>query len=354
VSDIMNKPVSRDRDDVHVARGQPATVLYRAAAAHARARVEPRTTAEVAAETMYGVRDPAVILARAASSPAVLTNTSWAGALAAVAVDDAIMAMSTLSAAADLIGRGTKVDLTGIAHLTVPGRVTSVSAAGQWVHEGSAIPVRSQSITTGAVLEPRKLAVIATMSAELAASSNVEQVVRALLLESSALALDAAIFSTNVDDGAHPAGILAGVAPLTATAGGGLLAFDGDMKLLIGALAANGAGRNPVIVCAPQQAVATKILAGPRFDIPVLPSSALAAGVVIAVEQSSFVSGFSAIPEFETSGTSLLVMEDTTPSDWGASMKSLYQADLFALKMILRAAWGLRAPHAAWLQNVTW
>jgi hypothetical protein len=35
-------------------------------------------------------------------------------------------------------------------------------------------------------------------------------------------------------------------------------------------------------------------------------------------------------------------------------MKSLFQADSFALKMILRAARGMRAPHVAFVPGVTW
>src|SRR5262249_41974367 len=152
--------------------------VYRAAVAHARARVD-RTTAEVACETMFGAKDPSVILLRAASAPATLTNAAWAGALAAQAVDD------------------------------------STAAAGQWGAENAPIPVRSQAITAGAVLEPRKLACISVMTSEIAMSSNVEAVVRALLSESAGLALDAAIFSNFAGDATRPPGLLAGVTPIT-------------------------------------------------------------------------------------------------------------------------------------------
>jgi len=47
---------------------------------------------------------------------------------------------------------------------------------------------------------------------------------RALLSEAAALALDAGIFSTNAADASRPAGILAGVAGLTPTAGGSISA----------------------------------------------------------------------------------------------------------------------------------
>src|SRR5262249_62292443 len=49
----MNKPAARA--DLRVARAQPATVVYRAAVAHAPARVH-RTTAEDPGPTMLGAR----------------------------------------------------------------------------------------------------------------------------------------------------------------------------------------------------------------------------------------------------------------------------------------------------------
>jgi hypothetical protein len=52
-------------------------------------------------------------------------------------------------------------------------------------------------------------------------------------------------------------------------------------------------------------------------------------------------------------------MEDTSPSDIVSGtaaipVKSTFQTDTVALKMVLWASWGMRAPHVAWLQNVTW
>src|SRR5262249_38243555 len=161
------------------------------------------------------------LLLKGATATATTGNANWAAALAVQAVDDTIAAMTSVSAAAELIARDTRVDLTGIAQLTVPGRGVNAAAAGSWVPEGASIPVRSQAITQGAVLEPRKLAVIAAMTSEVAMSSNVEAVTRALLSESAGLALDAAMFSANADDGAHPPGLLPNVTPITPTAGRG-------------------------------------------------------------------------------------------------------------------------------------
>jgi hypothetical protein len=342
-------------ENVKVIRNRPATYLFRAGAAHVRAHITHEAP-ERAAKELFGDDAVTDIVLRAATTPAAISGTSgWASSLAGVAIYDLVQTAASLSAAADVITRGRRVDLTGIAHLTVPGRVVSAAGAGQWVKEGEPDPVRAQVVTQGAVLEPRKLGVISVFTAEIAESANVEDFTRAVVSESAALALDAAMFSTNSDDGAHPAGLLYGVTPLTATSGGGLGAMQGDLKALAGALAGAGGGMNPVLVAAVAQATSLKLLAGPRFDVPILPSTALASGTVVLIEASSLVSGFDSVPEFETSRVSLLHMEDATPAEFPAApMKSMWQADSFALKMILRGSWAMRAPHVAYITGATW
>jgi hypothetical protein len=350
----MNKPLVPE----DLKRARPAVYLFRAAAAHARSFVT-RATPEGAARALFGHDAVTDVILKAATSPASTGTPGWAGALAQSAVDDSIAAIASLSAAAELISRGLKLDLTGIAQLHVPGRTLDATQAGQWVGEGAPKPVRALAFTAGPVLSPRKLAVVCSMSREIIESSAVEATTRALLSEASALALDAALFSTNGDDGNHPAGILNGVAALAPTTGGGFNALVGDIKALIAALAASGGGLHPIIIASPPQATALKIWAGPHFDIPVLPSAALAAGTIVAVEALSFASGFGSVPEFSTSKVTVLHMEDTSPSDIvsgtaATPVKSTFQTDTVALKMVLWASWGMRAPHVAWLQNVTW
>src|SRR5262249_24105720 len=193
-----------------------------------------------------------------------------------------------------------------------------------------------------------KLVVINAATREQIESSNIEEVSRALLLESMALALDTAVFGTQ-PAGNSPAGILNGVSGLTGIAGGGLAALEGDIKALITALVAVGAGRAPSIVCNPIQATAIKLLASPKFDLPVWPSNAIPAGEVIMVEPSSFASAFAPTPEFEVSGHALLQFQDAPTQDpmAGTPTKSVWQADMTAWKTTLRAAWGMRAPHVA-------
>src|SRR6516164_456943 len=142
----------------------------------------------------------------------------------------------------------------------------------------------------------------------------------------------------------------------TATAGGGLAALEGDMKNLMAALVAVGAGRSPVIVCNPIQATAIKLLASPKFDVPVWPSNAVAPGTVIMVEPTSFASAFAPTPEFEISSHALVQFQDTPTSDpmAGTPTESLWQHDKIGWQTKLRAAFGMRAPHVAVVNAVTW
>jgi hypothetical protein len=335
-------------------RLSPATHLYRAAAATLRGYAT-KVSAERVAKNLFPEDAVTPLVLKAATEPAKIGVLSWAGELARQAVEDAIMTSTTLSAAAGLFARGMRVDFAGAGSIRVPGRLVDESDAGAWIGEEQLIPVRPQRMTAGPVLQPRKLAVISSYTSEMVQSSNIEAVSRALIQEATALKLDATLFGTQPDDGTTPGGILNGITPITGTAGGGLNAMASDIGKLIVALAQAGAGAAPVIACNPMQGMALKVAVGVKFDVPVLQSSAIPAGTVIMVEPSSFVSAFGPEPEFFVSPYTLLAYDDTAPPDFPTgSHKSLFQTDSTALKMILRAAWGMRAPHVAVVNGATW
>jgi len=186
-----------------------------------------------------------------------------------------------------------------------------------------------------------------------------------LLNEAAALLLDSNLFSNAAAAaGVSPAGLLNGVSGITAATGGGVEAMTKDVEALIVALAAAGGGGSPVFVAAPGQAAAMKMRIGPRFDYPVLASAALAAGTIIAIEAKSFVSGFSATPTFDVSDQTVLQLEDTSPAQVGtvgtpnvvaAPLRSLWQTNCTAVKMVLRCAWGMRATgHVQFVSSTTW
>jgi hypothetical protein len=354
-------------EDVGIRKARPAVYLARAAAAHVRAHVT-NDSPQTAAKKMFDDTVTSIVL-RASSTPATIGSANWAGSLAQQAIDDTIAAITSISAAAGLIARGTKVNFDGVALIKVPGHLVDATDAGGWVPEGQAIKVRNQRFSTGVTLAPRKLMVITTYTKEVATSSNLEAISRSLISEATALALDKAMFSTTADDGTTPGGLLHNATAVVATAGGGMNALAGDIRLLMGALVGLGAGRDPVFVCNPVQAATLRLLASPSFTYPVLQSSALAPGTVVAVEAASLVSANSATPEFQTDEQMAIVhMEDTSPTNItggvpspAVPVTSLFQVDAIGLRMILRANWGMRAATTdntkaavAYLTGATW
>ena len=340
----------------------PATFIHRAASAHLRSFVTGGIAPTDAAKAMFGDDGATELVLKAASAPATTTTSGWAQSLAGIAVYDLVQSITSLSAGADVIDRVLKLNMDGIAEARVPGRVLNAAAAGQWVAEGAAAPVRALSFTNAAILRPRRLSVISTYSREMAESSNIEAVVRATLGEAVGLALDAQMFSSTAGDATKPPGLFAGVSPIAATTGGGTAAMAADIGNLFAALAANSGGKTAVIIAALPQAVKLKLTAGPKFDYDIIASTALPTGTVAVLEIASFVSGFGSTAEFNTTKVGALHMEDTTPADIvsaggtvAAPVKSLYQIDAIGLKTTLWATWGLRAAgHAQWIQGVTW
>jgi hypothetical protein len=347
------------------ARPQPHDYLFRAATCvvqgcHPNHGVEPMRICK----TVYAGDKVTPILLRGAVPPATVADPDWAGTVARLSISSLLQSIVSLSAAADLLTRALRISFDRLASIRVPGRSLNVGDAGQWLAEGKPIPVRNFMMNAGPTLTPHKLAVITTYTREIAASSNIEAVVKQLLSEAFATQLDVTLFGNQADTGAGtPAGLLNGVVATTAATGtdkrDNMVA---DIEALIAALAANRAGLAPVFVGAPGQVAAMKAWLGPWFDYPILPSAALPAGTLIAIEPASLVATIAdAVPDFSAGEASVLHMEDTTPADIvsggtaASPVKSMFQIDAVALKTILSGvSWAMRAPHVAFVQSVNW
>src|SRR5262245_49709575 len=101
----MNRPLVPEDVPGGIRRARPAVYLYRAAAAHVHGLIN-HITPERAAKQLFGNDVVTAEVLRATSAMATTGSASWAGALAQTAVDDSVMALTTLSAAAGLIQRG--------------------------------------------------------------------------------------------------------------------------------------------------------------------------------------------------------------------------------------------------------
>jgi hypothetical protein len=336
--------------------------LIRACTAKALARFN-RTgqTATDIAEAAWPRDRAAVTITRGAVPPLSLGGITGLQATA----PGAFVAGLQLSAAARLFAAGITVDLDGIYSVSIPYADPASQKLPVFVAEGAPIPV-SQGVTSSSACGPaRKLALIEALTEELSGygASNAETIIRTIMSEAAARALDAAVFSTNDDgSGTRPPGILHGVTPITAATGGGLAAAMADIGAMVAAIATAGGGRRVMVFLAPGKAVTLPMMAQ-SIAVELVPTPALTTSVV-AVDPAGFVSAFGAEPRIDIGRESTLHMEDTTPLAIGtagspntvaAPTRSMFQTDSYALRLILPCAWAMRASGLVQVVNsVTW
>jgi hypothetical protein len=356
-----------DPEQARPARLPAAKYIARACFATARRACNPYhggPPAEEIAKALWNHDDVTPMVLRAVSSPATTTTSTWAANLAQTAVGDFISSLVPLSAASSLFSVAPKISLDGINSISFPSRSGPIDpAAVVWVAQGAAIPVGQMALTSVTLGPTHKLAIITAMTRETAEHSSGETVLTTLLKESAALALDASLFSTTAGTADRPAGLLAGISALTASASTDLdVAMAADLAALANAISDDTAGI--AIVGHPAQINAIRLRRGSTFpaDIPIWPSLGVAEGVVIAVDPAAVVSGFGAEPEITSSKEAL---EATTPLQISSGTqgsgvlatptRSLFQTDCIAVRLILRATWALRAPGGvAWIANTAW
>jgi HK97 family phage major capsid protein/HK97 family phage prohead protease len=321
------------------------------------------------------------MLTKAATAPATTTTSGWASQLVETVNADFMESLMPASVYPGLSARGLRLNFGRAGTISIPSRAATPTIAGSFVGEGSPIPVR-QGAFASTTLTPKKLAVISTFTREIAEHSTpaIEGLIRNAIQEDTSVAVDSVLLDATAASAIRPAGLRNGVTVTTATAGGGFAALVGDIKALVGALitATNGNVRAPVWIMNPIQAIAIALTqnAGGDFPFqqeingnrlqgfPVIQSASVTAGMLILVDAADFVSVTGDDPRWDVSDQATLHMEDTTPLAIGtagapntvaAPVRSLFQTDTVAIRMILPMNWALRrAGVVAWTQSVTW
>jgi hypothetical protein len=237
--------------------------LIRAATAIALGHIAHRPADEILARAWPG-DDGAKMVLRAAVTPT--TTTSAAGlAIDAVAF---LVSMAPASAAARLFERALRINLAGI-HATNIARLVTVPAPG-FIAEAAPIPVIAGDFDATALGPVFKMAFIVGLSSELEFSTpeNASAIIGRALADAASKQLDAIVFDNVAGAGSRPSGLLNGVTPIAATAGGGLNAMSGDLGNLAGALSDAGVdAENMVIVANSRQATNCACLPGRRLRI---------------------------------------------------------------------------------------
>jgi HK97 family phage major capsid protein len=270
--------------------------------------------------------------------------------------------------------------------LVIPTRNLTPSIAGSFVGEGAPIPVR-QGAFASQTLVPKKMAVITTWTREMSEYStpSIEGLLRQAVLEDTAISLDTVLLDNNAATAIRPAGLRSYGAGLTASAvaGNSYANFVADYKSLYGALLTSTAGnvRRPVMLLNPAQSLAVGLIQPPAAAAPLFPflgmieggrllkadvieSSTVPVGEAVLLDAADFTTAGAEGPQMEISDAATLHFEDTAPADIvsgsagtpvpATPVKSMFQTDSLALRMIMRMNWLMRRPVVAWMTGVQW
>jgi len=206
--------------------------LVRAVIAKAAAKIERREDIATILRGRWPDDPIAPLVLRAASTPATLTNTA---ALGRSIVADLIATIGPVGAGAQLLQSGLRFVFDSAATIYVPALEASASEVS-FVQESASIAVHDL-VSTSVALVPRKLATIATLTAEMLASSNAEAFVTDALTRSVGLSLDTVLFDSVAASAIRPAGLRYNIAARPAsTATDPHAAMIQDMVALAGAV----------------------------------------------------------------------------------------------------------------------
>ena len=328
-----------------------------------------------------GVRVMSDLILRAASAPAMTTVTGWAAELVQISYEALMPLLMPKAILTRLAPRGLTLSFGGAGQIKIPTRSRTPTIAGSFVGEGMPIPVRQGAFTTQ-TLVPKKMAVITTWTREMDEHSipAIEGLLRDAIAEDTQVAVDSVLIDSNAATTIRPAGLLNGVAAISATAGGGIAAIIGDIGALVGAIstATYGNVRNLTWLANQTDMLRASLLTaantgifpfrdeirgGTLNTIPIIDSATVPAKTLILVDAADFVVVGGGAPRMEISDQATLHMEDTTPLDLvsgspgtaASPQRSLFQTDSLALRMVLPLNWTQRrAGTVAWTQNVTW
>jgi len=344
--------------------------LIRAMTAKALSRLDwsrKQQAAEQICEQAWPHDRTALAITRAATPP-MSTASSGVSAILPNVTGAFVSGLQLQSAASRLFAAGLSVDLTDVYTVSIPRADAATSPPPVFIGEGLPIPVGQALIHAGVVGPARKMSLIEALGNWLqeASAQTAETVIRTIMNESAARALDAAVFSAVSADATRPAGILNGVSAIGAATGGGQAAAIADIGALVAAIASAGGGRQILLFVPPAKAttlpmLAPGIVSATNLEVVAAPSLSTS---VIAVDPQGFVSGYSDTPLIDVGRSATLHMEDTTPLAIGtpgspatvaAPARSMYQTDSYALRLTLRCAWAMRAPGLVQLvSGVTW
>jgi HK97 family phage prohead protease len=327
---------------------------------------------------------------RAASAPAMTDVDGWAAQLVEQIYADFMYPLMPMSIFPRLAARGMSLQFGRSGRINMPTRSRTTTIAGSFVGEGQPIPVR-QALFASQFITPKKLGVITVMTREIEEHSTpaIEALLRQAISEDTGESIDSILLDQNPADVVRPPGIRNNIPNLTgstaaAEPGGPFYMMVRDIRRLRAALIGptNDNVRAPCWLMNPIRADAIALNPAPGTGLfpfrdniragnlegwPVFESTTIAPDQIIVIDAADFVTAGQGAPMFEVSDQATLHMEDTEPGPIhgvppGAQpppvaatpVRSLWQTDSFALRLLYRVNWMLRRPMVAWMNTFGW
>ena len=366
-------------------KADPLDYMVRAALVRCKSKADG-VDIDVTRRKIYGddevTRVMCDIMLKAASAPAETTVTGWAAELVRTMWAQFMEVLLPQSVYPKLSAAGLALTFGANGRIVIPTRSLTPSISGSFVGEGQPIPVR-QGAFSSQTLTPKKMAVITTWTREMDEYSipAIEGLLRQAIIEDTAISLDTVLLDANVATAIRPPGLRSyqtGLTPSAVTPG--FINFTSDYKQLYGTLLNLTAGnvRSPVLILNPTQTLGISLMQPPNAATPLFPfiemvnagrilraglieSATVPVGMAVMVDAADFTSAGEEGPRMEISDQATLHMEDTTPQDIvsgsavvASPVKSMWQTDSLALRLIMRMNWILRRPVVAWMSGVNW
>lgn len=228
-----------------------------------------------------------------------------------------------------------------------------------FVEENAPIPIRGDTFSLVTLGPLKKLAAIVAWSREVGKRSDAEQIFRLMLAEDVSAGLDAAFFSDAAADAVRPAGLLFGVAPITAAAGADEAAIRTDLAVLAEAVSATGSG-SVTFIAAPARVAKLRILAPTLFPVlDIVASASIAADRIIAANGASLLVSVDPSPDVTVSNVATVHM-DTAPAPivdgaTASPVRELWQTASLAARLIHELSFvKRRAGAVAYIDAASW
>ncbi|TPM41552.1 phage major capsid protein [Mesorhizobium sp. B2-3-4] len=375
--DPLPKPANRRPLGIREREPKPGDLVIRAAVCTALAKLTNRDTLTVL-EERYRDHEATNVFVRAAVDPAKTTVSGWASELIETETIAFLETLRDISFYPRLAALGANLQFgPGRGAVKIPSRAATPSISGSFVGEGSPIPVRRFGLTS-TTLTPHKMGVISYFTKEMGAYSTpqIENLLRQEIRNDTAETVDTLLTDANAGSTTRPAGLLNGVAALTASTDGGWAAIMQDIDTLAAPFDAAKAGRQLVLLMNKREARKLAFTPGPdkvlgsmrqiltESGITPISSVNVPAGRLIMIDAADFATSADDQPVFDVSEEAVFHAEDTSPQQIStagapnvvaAPVISMFQTASIALRMLMDMTWAMRrAGMVQWIDGADW